>query len=30
MKLVDPIVKPEDLVACRVEFTGGYLEHNFV
>ena len=29
MRLVDPIVKPEDLVACRVEFTGGYLEHNF-
>ncbi len=21
--------KPEDLIACRVEFTGGYLEHSF-
>ena len=29
LRLVDPVVKPEDLVACRVEFTGGYLEHNF-
>ena len=29
MRLVDPIIKPEDLIACRVEFTGGYLEHNF-
>ena len=29
MKLVDPLLKPEDLIACRVEFMGGYLEHNF-
>jgi len=29
MKLADPILKPEDLIACRVEFMGGYLEHNF-
>jgi hypothetical protein len=30
MKLVDPVLKPEDLIACRLEFMGGYLEHNFV
>ena len=29
LRLVDPLVKPEDLIACRVEFTGGYLEHSF-
>jgi len=29
MRLVDPVLKPEDLIACRVEFMGGYLEHNF-
>jgi len=29
MKTLDPLVKPEDLIACRVEFTGGYLEHSF-
>ncbi len=29
LKLVDPVLKPEDLVACRLEFIGGYLEHSF-
>jgi len=29
MSLVDPLLKPEDLIACRVEVMGGYLEHNF-
>jgi hypothetical protein len=29
MKTLDPLVKPEDLIACRVEFIGGYLEHSF-
>jgi hypothetical protein len=29
MKQVDPVLKPEDLIACRLEFMGGYLEHNF-
>ena len=29
MKLLDPVLKPEDLIACRLEFMGGYLEHNF-
>lgn len=28
-RAVDPVIKPEDLIACRVEFTGGYLEHSF-
>lgn len=29
LRLTDPVVKPEDLIACRLEYTGGYLEHNF-
>lgn len=29
LRLVDPVLKPEDLIACRLDFTGGYLEHNF-
>ncbi|MCW4048337.1 MAG: hypothetical protein NWE89_01240 [Candidatus Bathyarchaeota archaeon] len=29
LKLLDPVVKPEDLIACRVEYTGGYLQHSF-
>ena len=29
LSLYDPVLKPEDLVSCRVEFMGGYLEHSF-
>jgi hypothetical protein len=29
MSLVDPVLKSEDLIACRVDFMGGYLQHNF-
>jgi hypothetical protein len=28
--LVEPVLKPEDLIACRLQFEGRYLEHNFV
>ena len=28
--LVDPVVKPEDLIACRCDFKAKYLEHNFL
>jgi len=27
--LVDPVIKPEDLIACRCKFEGRYLDHNF-
>ena len=29
-RLVEPVLKPEDLIACRLEFEGGYLTHSFV
>ena len=29
-QLVEPVFKPEDLIACRLQFEGRYLEHNFV
>ena len=29
MRLVEPMLKPEDLVACRVEFEGRWLTHGF-
>jgi len=29
MRLVEPVLKPEDLIACRVEYEGGYLTHGF-
>lgn len=29
VRLLDPIIKPEDLIACRLEFMGGYLTHSF-
>jgi hypothetical protein len=29
-QLVEPVLKPEDLIACRLQFEGRYLEHNFV
>ena len=29
MKLMDPLLKPEDLIACRAEYMGGYLTHSF-
>lgn len=29
MRLVEPVLKPEDLIACRIEFEGGYLTHDF-
>jgi len=27
--VVDPVIKPEDLIACRCRFEGKYLEHNY-
>ncbi len=29
LSLYDPVLKPEDLVQCRVEYMGGYLTHSF-
>ncbi len=29
MRMVDPVIKPEDLIACRVEFEGRWLTHGF-
>ena len=29
LSLYDPVLKPEDLINCRVEYMGGYLEHSF-
>jgi len=29
LSLYDPVLRPEDLVSCRVEYMGGYLEHSF-
>jgi len=29
-RLVEPVLKPEDLIACRLEFEGAYLTHSFV
>ena len=28
-RLVEPVLKPEDLIACRLEFEGAYLTHSF-
>jgi hypothetical protein len=29
MRLVEPVLKPEDLIACRLEFEGRWLTHSF-
>jgi len=29
LRMVDPVIKPEDLIACRVEFEGRWLTHAF-
>jgi hypothetical protein len=29
LRLVEPVLKPEDLIACRLEFEGAYLTHSF-
>ena len=28
-RLVEPVLRPEDLIACRLEFEGAYLTHSF-
>jgi hypothetical protein len=30
LRLVEPVLKPEDLIACRLEFEGAYVTHSFV